>query len=418
MADDSIDITDLREPVLSQVQTQALAALQGQTMVLDAAAIEETARQETGLSRFGADDFRERLEVWVRAVNNDSGASVLTRMNMQQMFLRYAKNRLRLEDLIAANPQILDIEIDRPIIVAGLPRSGTTYLLNLISADTRLRSLPWWEAIEPVPPPGERGLPVAEDPRWQRAAAGWELQDALLPHMKAMHEFSPDHVSEDVELQAIDFSSYLLEWLAVVPEWRDYYLAHDQSGTYAYLKRALQALTWLRGPNRWVLKCPQHMEQLPVLHQTFPDATVVISHRDPVASIQSAITMACYAARVLRTSIDTVATADYWIDRYRRLLEACVRDRDKLPDAQVIDVHFHELMADPDARLRDIYRKADLPLTDGALAELHAFLDAHPRGKYGRVVYDLRRDFDLEPRSVREPFAFYFNRFAVRPEVE
>ena len=290
--------------------------------------------------------------------------------------------------------------------------------MNLISADTRLRSLPWWEAIEPVPPPGERGLPVAEDPRWQRAAAGWELQDALLPHMKAMHEFSPDHVSEDVELQAIDFSSYLLEWLAVVPEWRDYYLAHDQSGTYAYLKRALQALTWLRGPNRWVLKCPQHMEQLPVLHQTFPDATVVISHRDPVASIQSAITMACYAARVLRTSIDTVATADYWIDRYRRLLEACVRDRDKLPDAQVIDVHFHELMADPDARLRDIYRKADLPLTDGALAELHAFLDAHPRGKYGRVVYDLRRDFDLEPRSVREPFAFYFNRFAVRPEVE
>ena len=119
MADDSIDITDLREPVLSQVQTQALAALQGQTMVLDAAAIEETARQETGLSRFGADDFRERLEVWVRAVNNDSGASVLTRMNMQQMFLRYAKNRLRLEDLIAANPQILDIEMTVPSSLPG-----------------------------------------------------------------------------------------------------------------------------------------------------------------------------------------------------------------------------------------------------------------------------------------------------------
>jgi hypothetical protein len=232
-----------------------------------------------------------------------------------------------------------------------------------------------------------------------------------------MHSFSPDHISEDIELQAIDFSSYLIEWMAIVPRWRDYYLAHDQSGTYRYLRRALQVLTWLKGPNRWILKCPQHMEQLPLLHQTFPDATIVITHRDPVASIQSAITMALYAARVLRTSIEPAEFAEYWVDRYARLLQRCVRDRDTLPDSQVIDVYFDHLMQDTDNVLRDIYRKADLPLTDATLAELHTFLAENPRGKHGKVVYDLRRDFDLEPEQIRRQFSFYFDRFPVGVEV-
>src|SRR3546814_6536599 len=84
-------------------------------------------------------------------------------------------------------------------------------------------------------------LPITTDdpnPRWTRAEEGWKGQEAVLPYMKIMHEFSADHISEDIELQALDFSSYLIEWLAHVPRWRDYYLSHDQSGPYAYLKKA------------------------------------------------------------------------------------------------------------------------------------------------------------------------------------
>jgi hypothetical protein len=240
----------------------------------------------------------------------------------------------------------------------------------------------------------------------------------MLPHMKAMHEFSPDHVSEDVELQAIDFSSYLIEWLARTPRWRDYYLAHDQTSTYAYLKKALQVLTFLKGPNRWVTKCPQHMEQLPAVHRVFPDATIVITHRDPVASIQSAITMSCYAARILRKRVDPQADAEYWIDRYERLLRRCVRDRDTLPESRVLDVYFHELMADSDAVLKQIYSKAGLSLTPAALTQLHEFLAAHPRGKHGQVQYNLKRDFGLRPEEIRERFQFYLDRFPVRIEVK
>src|SRR5690606_6891138 len=198
---DRIDITDLHQPVLTPIQEQALAFAEANPVTFTEAAILDAARAQTGLSDFGADDFRERLNVWLQSFEEDVNASALTRFNMFQMTVRYAATRLRLEDLITRHPEILDIEIDRPIIVAGLPRSGTTHLLNLISADSRLRSLPWWEAIAPIPGPDD--VPDADglDPRWTRAQEGWLQQDAVLPHMKAMHEFSPDHISEDIELQ-------------------------------------------------------------------------------------------------------------------------------------------------------------------------------------------------------------------------
>jgi hypothetical protein len=414
----NIDITDLLDPVLTPEQRAALDATAAHPVTFSSSAILDAACAATGLRDFGPPDFLERLEVWLKSIDEDSEASSVTRMSLFQMCVRYASTRLRLEDFLKRHPAARDVAIDQPIVVAGLPRSGTTHLLNLLSADRRLRSLPWWEAIAPVPDPRDGDTGTLPDPRWTRAEAGWVQQDAMLPHMKAMHEFSPDHVSEDVELQAIDFSSYLLEWLARAPRWRDYYLAHDQTSTYAYLKKALQVLTFLKGPNRWVTKCPQHMEQLTSVHRVFPDATIVITHRDPVASIQSAITMSCYAARILRKRVDPQGDAEYWIDRYERLLRRCVRDRDTLPEARVLDVYFHELMADSDAVLKQIYSKAGLSLTPAALAQLHEFLAAHPRGKYGQVQYNLRRDFGLRPEAIRERFQFYLDRFAVRIEVK
>lgn len=414
---DSIDIADLLNPVLTPMQRGALAVTAAQTVEFSERAVLDAARAQTGLEDFGPADFHERLQVWLQSIDEDAEASSVTRTNLFQLCVRYAATRLRLEHFIAQHPDVLQIVIDRPIIVAGLPRSGTTHLLSLLSADRRLRSLPWWEAIAPIPDERERAEPGQPDPRWTRAEAGWALQDSILPYLKAMREFSPDHVSEDVELQAVDFSSFAIEWLARTPRWRDYYFAHDQTSTYQYLKKALQALTFLKGPNRWVTKCPQHMEQLAVVDKVFPDATIVITHRDPVASIQSAITITCYAARVLRKHVDPRGEAEYWIDRYERLLRRCVRDRDSLPEARVVDVYFHELMADVDGVLKQIYAKADLPLTAAALGELHEYLATHPRGKYGQVKYDLRRDFGLQPEAVRERFQFYFDRFPAPIEV-
>ena len=325
------EIDDMRDPVLTPEQQGALAGAALAEFDFSADAILDEAKARTGLDNFGEMDFVERLELWCECVKEDRFLSPLSHAALWGMFVRFASDRLRVEDICRRHPEILEIEIDRPIIVAGPPRSGTTHLLGLLSADERLRSLPWWEAIAPVPTQAD--APTADDPnpRWSRAQAGWEQQDAMLPLLKYMHPFSPDHISEDIELQALDFSSYLLEWLVHAPRWRDYYLAHDQAGTYAYLKKGLQVLTFLKGPNRWVIKCPQHMEQLPVLRQTFPDATYVITHRDPVGSIRSTLSMWLYASRIMRTKHDPEEPKGYWIDRYRTLLSRCVQDRDCLP---------------------------------------------------------------------------------------
>ena len=131
--------------------------------------------------------------------------------------VRYAANRLRIHDLLARHPEILDVEIVAPVIVIGLPRSGTTHLVNLLAADTRFRSMPLWESYEPVPDPGEPADADGVDPRWTRCQQAWEAMQAGAPFVAAMHPMAPDHVHEEIELMLPDFSSYNLEWVARVP---------------------------------------------------------------------------------------------------------------------------------------------------------------------------------------------------------
>lgn len=411
-------ISDMRAPALSEMQAGALAWAEANPVTITAEGVLEAARAETGLSDFGPDDFRERLDVWVRSIEAETDLTQLARRGVLDDMVRYAANRLRVEDAVKRHPEILDIKIDRPLIVAGLPRSGTTYLQNFLGADDRLRSLPFWEALRPVPASPEENGDPATDPRHARADEMWRQMDAMLPYIKMVHPFDPDHISEDIELQAIDFASYYLEWPVPNRIWQDYYFSTDQTGSYRYLKKVLQVLTWYRGPNRWLMKCPQHMEQLPVLHAVFPDATIVINHRDPVASIQSAITSIGYSSRTRVKTVDPDQVAAYWVDRYARLLERCVRDRDSLPANQVEDVYFHELMADPMAIVERIYAKADLPLTPEVRAKMDAALKEHTRGKHGALDYNLRRDFGLEPAEIRKKFAAYLERFPVELEVK
>ena len=416
--EEKIIIADMRRPVLSQLQAGALAYGAANPVTITADGVLDAARAATGLEDFGPQDFLGRLRLWVASINDETDLTELARGGVHADMVRFAVNRLRVEDIVKRHPEILDIKIDRPIIVAGLPRSGTTYLQNFLSADDRLRSLPYWEALSPVPALPEENGQLPGDPRYGRAAEAWAQMDAMLPYIKMIHPFDADHISEDIELQAIDFSTYFLEWPVPNRIWADHYWNTDQTSSYLYMKKVVQVLTWFRGPNRWLLKCPQHMEQLPALNAAFPDATIVLNHRDPVASIQSAITSLGYSSRIRVRDVEPSKIADYWIGRYERLLSRCVRDRDLIPDDRVEDVYFHELMADPMRIVGNIYAKAGLPLTDAVRARMARFLDDNPRGKHGALDYDLRRDFGLEPAAIRSRFAGYLERFPVRVEVK
>ncbi|QFU75903.1 sulfotransferase [Halioglobus maricola] len=417
---ETIRISDLAAPRYTELQQSIRDYGETLSVTLDAQEILAEASDALGLEDWGAQDFRERLELLCSEWSSDSGLNALGRSSLRAKLLLYARNRLLIQDLLKRHPEIHDVEIKAPIIVAGLPRSGTTHLLNLMAADRRLRALPLWESYEPVPVPGEEILPDGTDPRYQRCADAWAMTSQTLPYLAAMHPMDPDHIHEELELMGPDYASYNFEWLCQCPRWRDHYYSSDQTPHYEYMKTVLKILTWQDGDNggntRWVLKCPQHLEQLPVLHKVFPDATIAITHRDPVSVIQSAATMVAYGQRMSRDDIDPAAIIDYWSDRIHHLLAACARDRAELPAEQSIDVPFHEFMADDLAMVRRIYEIAKLPMTAEAERDLKSFIENHPRGKHGRVVYDLAEDFGVDPAALRERFNFYYAAFPAAPE--
>ncbi len=416
MPGDIIRITDLAKPELSEMQKAALVYGDSLDLDLGVSAVLEAAAERTGLDDFGPDDFHERLALWLSEPDEDPDRTNLGRFMLWNDCVRYASNRLRIHELLKQHPEIHEIEIRAPIIVVGLPRSGTTHLVNLMASDSRLRSMPLWEGQAPVAE--ESPTRDENDPRWIRCQQAWEQMQASSPLIAAMHPMNPDHVHEELELMLPDFASYNQEWTGRVPKWRDYHLGHDQRPHYEYMKTGLKILQWYMPRERWVLKCPQHLEQLGPLVETFPDATFAVTHRDPVAVIQSAATMTCYGARMSYKTTDPEWYLDYWTGRMRQLLSASVRDRHLLPEERTIDVLFHEFMADDLAMVERIYEAAGLSMTDAARAEIRSHLDAHQRGQHGRVVYDLREDFGAEPERVREPFDFYLERFPVRIEVE
>ena len=413
-----IRIDDLRTPVLNDMQRMGLDYGETVQTELTVDAVCAAAVAQTGLSDFGADDFRERLEVQLDEMNADPERTGLGRMMMFGDCVRYASNRLRIRELLKQHPEILDIPIEKPVIVIGLPRSGTTNLVNLLAADSRFRSMPLWESYEPVPDPSEETPTDGVDPRWTRCQGQWEAMQAGAPFIAAMHPMNPDHVHEELELMTPDFTSYNLEWVARTPKWRDYFLAHDQTPHYAYMKTVLQIMQWYRPRERWVLKSPQHLEQIGPLMTTFPDATIVVTHRDPVAVVQSTITMLTYGARTSYKTSNPEWYRDYWTDRIGRLLDSSLRDRHLLPADRTVDVFFHEYMADEMGTLQRIYDMAGIEFTGEAKAEVAAYQAAHPRGKEGRVVYDLRGDFGVTPEEVRTRYTDYMNAFPVQIEVK
>lgn len=404
-------IEDLANPVQTPAAQGAIDASAGVVSEMTVESVLAEARAATGLDDFGEMDFVGRLELMLRSADEDA-MNGMGRMLFRNDMVRYASNRLRVEDLVRRHPKILEIEIDRPIIILGMPRTGTTHLVNMIATDRRLRSMPYWESLHPVPDP------TRPDTRLAEAEAGWAGLDAILPMQKNVHELSPQHIHEEIELQMLDFSSYMIEWTSRPYRWRDWYLNNDQTSSYLYLRKVIQVLTFLKGPNRWVLKSPGHLEQMGPLMTAFPDATVVMTHRDPAAVIASCLTMNTYIDRLRRLKVNPAEVANYWVDRIDRLLRCCVRDRDSLPADRSIDVRFREYMADQMGTAERIYEMAGLEMTDEARRSMQAYLDSHSRNRHGQLEYDLKGDFGLDPDDLRKRFAFYMERFGITADLK
>jgi len=416
---EDIRILDLAEPQFPEAYLEAarMAAPIAEATRLEADAMIEQAMNETGLTDFGEDGWQERLEVSLKGLREDFELSPMGKLSAFAQLTAFLKNRLLLEDLWKRHPESLEVELEPPVLIAGLPRSGTTHLHSLIGADPKFRALPWWEALEPVLAEKEEPEPGEPDPRLERAAAGIAFRDMALPHFNAMHEMTVDHIHEEIHLLAIDFATVFFEniGIGIGPTYRDDYLARDQAPHYRYLEKILKTLSWLRGGRRWILKSPQHLEQLDVIAEVFPDSTVAICHRDPVSTVASFATMISYSSRLGAKEVEPVRLGHYWADRIETFLQRCVDQRAALPPERSVDVLFHEYMGNELDTVSSIYALAEIPFDAESQAAINAYQESHPRGRFGRVRYDLA-DFELDGGELRERFRFYTDRFPVRLE--
>ncbi len=406
----SVHLEDLPLPRFSAEAQQILdmMAAMAPHCPLDADALHAQASADTGLHDFGAQDYRERLDVYLAALREIDGLHAAGVVNFYAQLLQLLKNRLLLADLRRRHPEIDDIDLLPPIVIAGLPRTGTTHLHNLLAATPTFRTMPYWESNEPFPSPSEVG--VEPDPRRTRMDLAVGVTNTVMPHFPLMHEMTTDHVHEEIQLLANDFSTMLFETLGDVPRWRDYYRAHDQTPHYAYLATQLKAMQFLRGGRRWLLKSPQHLEQVPVLDRVFPGCIVVFTHRDPVPVALSMIAMITYSARMHRSPVPVEQIADSWVGRLEQMLAALVRDRDTIGPNRSVDVRFDDFMADEIGVAERVYAVAGEPLTEPERTALAGYLAGHQRGRLGSVAMTFEM-FGLSEERLRAGFAPYVERF-------
>ena len=405
-----VQLDDLGEPKFSPEaeQIRDMMATLAADCPLDADALHARAIADTGLDDFGPDDYRERLDVYLAALHDIDGMHAPGIVNFFGQLSQWLKNRLLLTDLLTRHPEIHNVELLPPVVIAGLPRTGTTHLHNLLGAAPSFRTLPYWESFEPFPLPSEEG--IEPDPRAARMDIAVTVMNTLMPHFALMHEMTTEHVHEEIQLLANDFSTMFMETLAYVPRWESYYLAHDQTSTYEYLATQLKALQFLRGGRRWLLKSPQHLEQLPVLDKVFPGVAVVCTHRDPVPVAISMVAMLAYTARTHRSPVPVEEIAAGWIDRLELMLAALVGDRDVIPPDRSIDVSFDDFMADQLGVAEQVYGLVGEPMTDEVRAAMAEYLGGHQRGRLGKVLTSCEM-FGLNADDLRERFAPYVRRF-------
>jgi hypothetical protein len=264
-SNEGIWIDDLGAPRLPRsvaIGNRLLSPFARRLFSLDEEALLNAARRHTQLEDFGTLRFREPLRALLQSLDSEAHLHALGRFSVRRLILQLLVTRLRMVDLLRRHPEIEDQSIEAPIIVAGLPRTGTTLLHNLLAQHPDLRTLPYWESLEPLPA-GEALEPDLDaDARRARCAQAISMLQWVMPHFAAMHEMETELPHEEIQLLAVDFSTMLFESSYDVPGYRRWYMTNDQTPAYAMMRRILQVLQWLRGGERWLLKSPQHLEHL------------------------------------------------------------------------------------------------------------------------------------------------------------
>jgi hypothetical protein len=371
----------------------------------------DAATRSAGLDDFGDNSHLEGLDVLCASAQDEARLSTFGRVMLRGLILRSLSGRLKLVDWAKRHPVVRDERIERPWVVVGMPRTGTTLLSLLLGLDPTVRPLQQWEATSPVPPPDL--ATHAEDPRIAVEARQMDQIQNLNPPLRAMHPFGATLATECVALFLFDLRSMAIETQAFIPSYGHWLENADMKSAYALHRLALQTLQSRIPTETWSLKTPHHLWCLDTLHDSYPDARVVWTHRDPLKVLPSLASLNTAMLRTGSRNVDPVAVGADW----RHKLDVAVARGMEYDERQsgaswCHHLQYAELMADPVAAMRGLYAAFGEEIQPLHERRIRAWLRDRGQNAFGRHAYD-PADFGFEPGEIHERYASYRERFDV-----
>jgi hypothetical protein len=356
--------------------------------------------ERASLDHFADDSWREGLTLLVQTVDSAPGVSEGGREYVYGQFVDALWNRLRVVDYLKQHPEVAAQRIERPLVVLGLPRTGTSLASYLLDQDPNRRSLLTWEAENSVPPASPETLRT--DPRCLKKKA--EL-DTLAEGLKAanipmVHWDEADGPTECMFVQNQDFKAYLWEAFMPTSAYADWLLDADMTSTYAYERSVLQMLQ-SRAPGVWSLKMPSHAVHIDTLLSTFPDVRIIWAHRDPFKATASFLRLNYLSRAVLGADIDVTDVVSNVLRQLQAHVARPLRARQRIGEDRFFDMHYAALMRDPIEVMRSLYDWAGDELTPSTEDAMVKWLERNPQDRFGVQPYSLDGSgvtiADLEP---------------------
>ena len=378
--------------------------------MINAKALLDAAQQATGLSNFGDPSYLDPLNRFVDALNNEAKLNARGEKSLEGNIIATLINRLKIEDHLAKHPELLQRPIEKPMFVFGLPRTGTTLVINLLNADPARRGFLRWEAFDSVPPPKSSELHAG--PRYQKAQDLIDMSLKYTPHISAIHHEDGDSPTECQFAMTPSFISQVYDSMYHVPSYHNWFLNEaDYLPAFRYHKRLLQLLQ-AEAPGRWTLKNPWHPLYLDALTTIYPDAQLVMTHRDPVEVVGSACSLLKAVRPMFSDGIDFKDIGVTMLDTFDKMIERTLAYKQKHGWDSIYDMQYADVMRDPIGEVKKAYQHFNEPLTAEAATAMQAFMDNNPQGKHGKHTYQLE-DYGLTKEQIRAHFKDYVERFKI-----
>ncbi len=394
---------------------RGLARAGSKPIALDEASLVRLAQKATGLGDFGPESFRPGMRVLLESLERDARLTLFGRYFARRQVLELLSHRLTIFDHRKRHPEVAAQPVERPIFILGLPRTGTTLLHGLLAEDPAHRAPLSWEVDDPCPP--AETATYDTDPRIERTRKRFEQLRQLAPRFQAIHPIGELMPQECIVVTAPEFMSIRFEMCFDVASYQEWLPQQDMRPTYAFHRTFLQHMQSRHAGERWVLKSPGHLGPLDALFETYPDAIVIQTHRDPIRVVPSVASLELTMRQVASDDVDPHRVGRQMLRLWPVLLEQNMEARRRHPEreSQILDLPMHEIVGDPLGTIERVYDRFGLPLGSEARRRMARYLAAHPRAEFGTHRNSLEA-FGLDGDAVDRAFKGYRERYGIERE--